>query len=168
HKQTDTNALISIYGGKITTYRKLAEAVMEKLQSFLPEASRPWTSKLPLPGSQFTGQTLDDIQQEIRKHYPWLTPDEVERFSRSYGVLCFEFLKGKTAHAHMGKYFGAGLFSAEVDYLIAQEWATCADDVLFRRTKLGLFLTDSEQAQVERYVQQKLQKQPIILNSLQP
>jgi glycerol-3-phosphate dehydrogenase len=165
HKQTESNALISIYGGKITTYRKLAEAVMDKLQTFLPEASRPWTAKCPLPGSQFTGQTLADIQQEIRKQFPWLTPDEVERFSRSYGLLCFEFLKGKTAHAHLGKYFGAGLFSAEVDYLMSQEWAHTADDVLFRRTKLGLFLTDSEQAHIESYMQQKRQQRiPAELN----
>jgi glycerol-3-phosphate dehydrogenase len=155
HKQTERNALISIYGGKITTYRKLAEAVMEKLQSFLPEASRTWTANSPLPGSSHMGQTLVEIQAQIKTHYPWLTPDEIERFSRSYGLLCFQFLKGKTAHAHMGKYFGAGLFAAEIDYLITEEWASNADDVLFRRTKLGLFLTDTEQAKVSAYIQQK-------------
>lgn len=158
HKQTETNALISIYGGKITTYRKLAEAVMAKLQVFLPEASRPWTAKSPLPGSQFTGQTQAEIQHDIKKQFPWLTPDEVARFSKSYGLLCLEFLMGKTAHADMGDYFGAGLFAAEIDYLITHEWANSAEDVLFRRTKLGLFLTDSEKQQVESYIQQKLSR----------
>lgn len=161
HQQTESNALISIYGGKITTYRKLAEAVMAKLQSFLPEASPAWTAKSPLPGSQFTGQSQAEIQLEIKAQFPWLTPDEIARFSKSYGLLCLEFLKGKTAHADMGSYFGAGLFAAEIDYLISNEWAFSAEDVLFRRTKLGLFLTDSEKQQVESYIQQKRSLQAI-------
>lgn len=161
HKQTETNALISIYGGKITTYRKLAEAVMAKLHNFLPEASRPWTASSPLPGSQFTGQTQTEILDEIKTQFPWLTSDEAARFSKSYGLLCLSFLKGKTAHADLGTYFGAGLFSAEIDYLISEEWANNAEDVLFRRTKLGLFLTDSEKQEVENYIQQKLNRKPV-------
>ena len=158
HKQTEGNALISIYGGKITTYRKLAEAVMEKLQAFLPDASRAWTASTPLPGSSHMGQTLGEIQHEIRVQHPWLTPSEVERFSKSYGLLCLDFLRGKTTHYSLGKYFGAGLFAAEIDYLITQEWACNADDVLFRRSKLGLFLNDAEITEVADYIQQKLAK----------
>jgi len=156
HKQTEQNALISIYGGKITTYRKLAEAVMEKLQAFLPEASRPWTASSPLPGSGHMGQTLDEIQHDIRVQHPWLTPSEVERFSKSYGLSCLDFLRGKTTHYSLGKYFGAGLFSTEIDYLIEHEWACTAEDVLFRRSKLGLFLNEAEKAEVAAYIEQKL------------
>ncbi len=161
HKQSEHNALVSIYGGKITTYRKLAEAVLDKLHDFIPEASRAWTAKCAMPGSAFIGQTLAEIQTEIKKSHPWLNTSEIERFSKSYGLLCFEFLKGKSSHADMGPYFGAGLFAAEIDYLIQQEWAHSADDILLRRTKLGLFLNAEEKAHVAEYIIQKTQKKPI-------
>ena len=152
HKQSDKNTLISIYGGKITTYRKLAEAVMEKLAPFIPEASRAWTSTEALPGSDRVGQTLEDIKNKIRHNHTWLTQSEVERFSRSYGILCLEFLNGKKSHKDMGEYFGGELFAAEVNYLLDSEWATTAEDILWRRTKLGLILTMAQQETLANYI----------------
>lgn len=153
HKQSEHNALISIYGGKITTYRKLSEAVMEKLSPFIPEASRAWTVSEASPGSEFLGQTLEEIKAIIRAKHNWLTHTEVERYSKSYGLLCLTFLDGKTSHKDLGQYFGSELFAAEIDYLMDNEWAYYAQDALFRRTKLGLFLNTSEIEIVERYMQ---------------
>lgn len=155
HEQTNQNALISIYGGKITTYRKLSEAVLSKLAPFIPLASRSWTSQEASPGSDFYGQTVDQIKQIIREKHAWLTHTEVERFSKSYGLLCLKFLDGKTSHKELGQYFGAELFAAEIDYLMDHEWATCTSDILLRRTKLGLFLSEEEKSQVEHYVQNR-------------
>tara|TARA_R110002072_G_scaffold154_1_gene955 strand:- start:8532 stop:10136 length:1605 start_codon:yes stop_codon:yes gene_type:complete len=155
HKQSDKNALISIYGGKITTYRKLAEAVLEKLAPFIPEASDPWSAFEPLPGSSRLGQSLHDIKIQIRHTHTWLTHTEVDRFAKSYGLLCLEFLKGKTSHQDLGQYFGAELFASEVEYLMDHEWANTPEDILFRRTKLGLFLSDTEKQALTAYIKHK-------------
>lgn len=155
HKQGERNALISIYGGKITTYRKLAEAVIEKLVPFLPETSKAWTSTEALPGCDRVGQSLTDIKNKIHHNHAWLTLTEVERFSRSYGLLCLEFLSGKESHSDMGENFGGELFSAEVDYLLESEWATTAEDILWRRTKLGLVLTVPQKKNLTDYISQR-------------
>jgi glycerol-3-phosphate dehydrogenase len=155
HIQSEKNALISIYGGKITTYRKLAEAVMEKISPFVPEASRAWSALEPLPGSEHFGQSANEIKAKIRQSYVWLTHSEVQRYSKSYGLLCFKFLEGKTSHKDLGQYFGGELYAAEVDYLIEYEWAKTAEDVLLRRTKLGLFLSNEEQDSVKAYISVK-------------
>ena len=160
HKQSDLNSLISIYGGKITTYRKLAEAVMEKLAPFTPKASRSWTSNEPLPGSDRMGQSLSDIKNKIRHTHTWLTQTEVDRFAKSYGLLCLDFLIGKESHSDMGQDFGAELFAAEVDYLLDDEWATEAEDILWRRTKLGLILTTEQQENLVNYIYQRKTHSP--------
>lgn len=155
HIQSDQNALISIYGGKITTYRKLAEAVLDKLARFIPKATIEWTANTPLPGSESFGQTLNDIQSKISQSHNWLTKTEVNRFARTYGLLSLKFLNGKNSHTDMGEYFGAGLFAAEIDYLIESEWAVEAEDILWRRTKLGLILTTEEQERLSGYLRTK-------------
>lgn len=155
HIQSETNALISIYGGKITTYRKLSEAVLNKLSPFIPNASKAWSASEPLPGSDRLGQTLNDIKIKIRHSHVWLTQTEIDRFARSYGLLCLNFLKGKTTHKDLGQYFGAELFAAEVDYLLDYEWATSIEDILWRRTKLGLFLSKEEQIVLSEYIKNR-------------
>ena len=155
HKQSEQNALISIYGGKITTYRKLSEAVLEKLAPFIPNATKPWTASEPLPGSDKIGQSLNEIKMKIRHTHVWLTHTEIDRFAKSYGLLCLEFLKDKTSHRDLGQYFGAELFASEVDYLLNHEWAHTAEDILLRRTKLGLFLTEDEKKILGEYIKQK-------------
>ncbi len=157
HIQSERNALISIYGGKITTYRKLAEAVMNKLSPFIPDASRAWSAHTPLPGSETFGQSLNEIKNKIRHTHVWLTQTLIDRYASSYGLLCLEFLKDKQTHKDLGQYFGAELFAAEVDYLLDCEWATTAQDILWRRTKLGLFLTVEEQSNLETYILDRMQ-----------
>jgi len=153
---SENNALISIYGGKITTYRKLSESVLLKLNPFLPKATKSWTINSPLPGSAKYGQTLDEIQRLISTQHPWLDSKLLTRFSKSYGLMCLGFLSNKTSTASLGVNFGADLYQSEIDYLIEHEWATCANDVLWRRTKLGLFLTTEQIMQVEFYIQEKM------------
>lgn len=155
HKQTEQNALLSIYGGKITTYRKLAEAALNKLSPFIGQSSSNWTATRPLPGADHYGQTLNDLKLKIRHHFVWLTQTQVDRFAKSYGTLCFEFLNGKFSHKDLGEYFGGELFAAEVDYLLDSEWATTAEDILWRRSKLGLFLSKDEQAHLQNYIENR-------------
>lgn len=151
HQESESNALLSIYGGKITTYRKLSEAVLNKLSPFINELGKPWTADEPMPGVQFVGQTREQIEQAIKKKAPWLTHTLVQRYLKSYGTLCFSFLANKQGMSDMGEYFGADLFSAEVDYLIEHEWARSAEDILWRRSKLGLFLNEEEISKLKLY-----------------
>ena len=149
---SENNALISIYGGKITTYRKLSESVLHKLTPFLPNIGSPWTAGTPLPGTSNYGQTLDEIQRNIQSQHPWLEKKLLERLSKNYGLMCLSFLANKPSTELLGIHFGANLYQAEVDYLIAHEWASTASDILWRRTKLGLFLTSEQVKQLETYV----------------
>jgi glycerol-3-phosphate dehydrogenase len=138
------NALLSIYGGKITTYRKLAEAALNILKPYLPEHAGEWTQHSPLPGADCPKQGLEDIQATISKTAPWLDSSSLRRFSTSYGLLCLEFLSGLNCPSELGEDFGAGLRQVEVDYLIHKEWACSAEDILWRRTKLGLKFTKEQ------------------------
>jgi glycerol-3-phosphate dehydrogenase len=153
---SEKSALISIYGGKITTYRKLSEAVLLKLKPFLSENTKPWTTNSPLPGAAHYGQTLNEIQYKISTHHPWLSKELLTRLSKSYGLLCLDFLLQKTSKESLGYHFGANLYQTEIDYLIENEWACCADDILWRRTKIGLFLSPGQSKQVEQYVKEKI------------
>ena len=155
HAESPSNALISIYGGKITTYRKLSEAVLLKLSPYIHKKSEPWTSGSPLPGADSYGQTLEQIYVSLKEQFYWLDEKLLKRYSKSYGLLCKQFLEGKTSFSQMGQYFGANLYAAEVDYLIEHEWATTADDILLRRSKLALFLTEQQKIEVEEYIEKK-------------
>ncbi len=154
--QSPVNALISIYGGKITTYRKLSESVLLKLKPFLPGDMKEWTADSPLPGANKFGQTIEEIQSLISNKHPWLDTKQLQRYSKSYGLSCLDFLENKTFPEALGINFGSDLYQTEVDYLIENEWACTAEDILWRRTKLGLFLTEHESKLVENYVQEKL------------
>lgn len=156
HEETENNALLSIYGGKITTYRKLSEAVMKKIAPYIGEHGKSWTATEPMPGVQFTGQTRQQLQDAIEKKAPWLSNSLVTRYLKAYGTLCFNFLANKEGMNDMGEYFGAGLFAAEVDYLIEQEWARSVEDILWRRSKLGLFLKPEEVEKLQQYVKLRL------------
>ena len=153
------NALLSIYGGKITTYRKLAEAALETLKPYLPEHAGEWTQHSPLPGADCPRQELSDIQASISKAVPWLDSSSLKRFSSSYGLLCLEFLSGLNRPSELGEDFGAGLREVEVDYLIQKEWACSAEDILWRRTKLGLKFTQEQVDTLELHVALAIMKE---------
>ncbi|WP_110689328.1 glycerol-3-phosphate dehydrogenase [Salinicola endophyticus] len=142
--------LLSIFGGKITTYRKLAEAALRKLQPLLPEMRAAWTAEATLPGGDIVGR--EAFADRLQRDYPYLPAAWAERFASSYGSLCLRFLDGVTRREEMGEEFGGGLTRAEVDYLIAHEWARTADDILWRRTKLGLVLTPAQVETLNAYL----------------
>ncbi len=143
--------LLTVYGGKITTYRRLAESVLHKLAPLFPDMAGDWTGKATLPGGNFTSQHA--LSDQLAGDYPWLTPSLRERWVRQYGMLVNDLLAGVTDLTELGTEIGPGLFAREVDYLYDREWARTADDVLWRRTKLGLWFDDAARATLEAYLQ---------------
>lgn len=154
--------LLNVFGGKITTYRKLAEHAVDKLASCFPRAKKAWTKTALLPGGTFGSQTA--LVSLLMKEYTWLPKDVAQRYARQYGMLCKKFLKSATSPDSMGIDFGAGLFQAEVDYLIEQEWAMTLEDIIWRRTKHGLRLSFEQQSTLESYILTKVRQ----LNSDKP
>jgi len=150
------SAFISIYGGKITTYRKLANAVMAQLQRYVPNLQEEWTERHPLIGNSKLGMTRQGITDHLTSHYPWLTSSLVRRYASSYGLLAENFLTGRESINELGQDFSNGLYQAEVDYLIKEEWARNAKDILLRRTKLGYQFSDSQEKTLRTYIQSYL------------
>lgn len=134
--------LLSVFGGKVTTYRKLAEAAVNQLENYFPQMGKPWTAFARLPGGDF--DTQQNLRLALQQKYPWLPSEIVKRYVRSYGTLSHQILSGCSCLEQMGEHFGAGLYQLEVEYLISNEWALEVEDILWRRTKLGLFLSSEQ------------------------
>ena len=140
--------MLSIFGGKITTYRKLAEHAMAELAPFFPQARGAWTAGADLPGGD-----MDDFERflaHLTQDHPEVAPDLLRRLARAYGTRVHRILDGG-----LGEDLGGGLFTAEVDYLVAQEWAKTAEDVLYRRSKMGLHVPEGTEAQLAAYLANK-------------
>ncbi|MFQ6024013.1 MAG: glycerol-3-phosphate dehydrogenase, partial [Acidiferrobacterales bacterium] len=155
---TGNAPVLTVYGGKITTYRRLAEHVLEKLNPFFPDMKPAWTASTPLPGGDIPHGDFDAFVRQLGQDYPQLPQFLLEALSRRHGTRCIEILRGAHVVDALGQHFGAGLYAREVDYLIDHEWARTAEDVLWRRTKIGLHMTDEERASVVEYVAR--QRQP--------
>lgn len=145
--------LLSVFGGKITTFRALAEDATNQLASFLPGTGGPWTGQLVLPGGDFSHHA--GLEAKLIQEYAWLPLPLARRYVRSYGTLCRQFLQGCQGLEDLGAHLGAGLYGAEVDYLMQQEWARTADDILWRRTKLGLAFNDARQQRLQEYLRSR-------------
>ncbi len=145
--------LLSVFGGKITTYRRLAEDAIERLAPYLkPLCARRWTATAPLPGGDIKDGDIGQFLRTLRGKYPWLDAATVGRLACAYGTRAALIL-GKARRADdLGIDFGAGLFQAEIDYLIGQEFALTAEDILRRRSKLVLHLSPAKRARVSAYV----------------
>ena len=149
--------LLSVFGGKITTYRKLAEAAMEKLEPFFEGLSGEWTAEAALPGAE--GWTsMDDLIEKIQQQVQGISMALAKRWAHSYGTRVWVMLAGRHLIEQFGQAFGHELFQHEVDYLYQAEWAMEADDILWRRTKLGLQFSTTEKAALESYLAKKKQK----------
>ena len=144
--------LINIFGGKITTYRRLAEKILEIIGETIGVRGAQWTAQTPLPGGDFLNGDIDAFTRDLRAQKPFLSEALARRFARSYGSLCLEFLGGAQSLADLGPDFGAGLTRAEIDYLVEREWALTAEDILWRRTKLGLRCPPSTAAEIDAYL----------------
>jgi glycerol-3-phosphate dehydrogenase len=144
--EPDRPALLSIFGGKITTYRKLAEHALAKLAPFFPGLGPAWTATTPLPGGDLPDADFDSWLADFRRRFSWLPADLAHHYCRLYGTRAGALLEGCGSPADLGRHFGARLYEREARYLIEREWALTADDVLERRTKHGLHLSPGERA----------------------
>ncbi|SFJ03191.1 glycerol-3-phosphate dehydrogenase [Jannaschia pohangensis] len=144
--------LLNIFGGKITTFRKLAGHAMDKIETYLPTKSGPWTHDAPLPGGDFPvdGQKAQVVK--LKAAYPFLTDHWALRLVRAYGTEADLVLGDATSAEDLGRDFGATLTEAEVIWLMEQEWARTAQDILWRRTKLGLRVTTAQVAALDDFM----------------
>lgn len=149
----DGAPILNIFGGKITTYRHLAEAAVDLLATRLsfPKNQR-WTASKTLPGGNFTIDAIAAERDRLRQTYPFLESDWADRLFKSYGLDCYTILGEAASLTDCGQHFGHGLTEREVDYLVHNEWARTAEDILWRRGKLGLRMNQQEQLQLENHL----------------
>ena len=143
-------ALLTVFGGKITTYRRLAEEVMAKLAPFFPGMKGDWTAGEALPGGEV--RHFNAFRDEMRESYPGLGRDLVEGVVRRHGSRAPQVLGHARSIAELGRHFGAGLTEREVEYLVAEEWGVESADILWRRTKCGLHMSADERAAVDAFM----------------
>lgn len=145
--------LLNVFGGKITTYRKLAEEALAKLLPFFPAARPDWTARAPLPGGDFPHDGVAALTARLRAEHPFLAPAHAARLIRAYGTEAWDVLAGAKTAADLGRDFGATLTEAELRWQMRHEYARHAADVVWRRTKLGLRLSPDQIAAVEAFMQ---------------
>ena len=133
------SAILSVLGGKITTYRKLAEQAVSKLDTIFNTGKAAWTATAALPGGDIANADIDAFIIKTTQTYPWLPEELIHRYARAYGTRLSVLLDGATSLDGMGAQFCPGLYEREVRYLVDHEWAEAAEDILWRRTKLGLY-----------------------------
>jgi glycerol-3-phosphate dehydrogenase len=152
--------MLSVFGGKITTYRRLAEHALEKLSPYLPQMSAAWTERAALPGGDIPGADFSLFLQELRRRRPWLPKAVAHGYARRYGTRVENLLNGAKSISDLGRRFGGTLYEREARFLAEEEWATDAEDILERRTKHALHLTDKERADFTAWFQM-LTPQPV-------
>ena len=148
--------VLSIFGGKLTTYRRLAEHALDMLAPFLPAAAAPWSASAPLPGGDLPGGDFAAFLVGVRARWPFLPADVAERMAHAYGSRIAQVLGEAADWGVLGEDFGCGLTEAEVRYLVTQEWARSVDDILWRRTKLGLFAGDDTRHRLGEWLRSHL------------
>jgi glycerol-3-phosphate dehydrogenase len=144
--------VLNIYGGKITTYRRLAEAALEKLAPHFPKLGKPWTLSAALPGGDFPVSGFAAEVERLQAACPSCGPAHARRLVRSYGTRARRIVDGVKSQADWGETFGADLTEREVRYLAEYEWARSAEDILWRRSKLGLRLSESEAGHLDAWM----------------
>jgi glycerol-3-phosphate dehydrogenase len=148
----DAPGLINIFGGKLTTYRRLAEEAVDKACGMLKSTEGSWTEGVPLPGGEFPPDSLDTEIALLRDAFPWLLRAHSERLFRTYGTRAHRILRRAADYDDLGRCFGADLYEREVEYLTENEWALTAKDVIWRRTKLGLRFSRGETSSLENWL----------------
>ena len=153
----DDNAgapLLNIFGGKITTYRKLAEAAMVKIAPCLGNSHGAWTADAPLPGGDFAPDRVDALVEKLRATYAFLDQGWALRLIRAYGTEAFDVLGNAQNITDLGAHFGNTVTAAELDWAIAREWVGTGEDFLWRRTRLGLVMSDTEAEAVDAHIRE--------------
>ncbi len=153
----ETGALLNVFGGKITTYRHLAEGALAKIESVLGKRGSAWTHNAALPGGDFPMDGFDALVTLLRTRALKIAPATIRRLARAYGTEARAIL----AQGDLGHIFGADLGEQEVLFLMKNEWARTADDILWRRSKLGLRFSEGEVAALTRYMEDALKRQDI-------
>lgn len=149
---TDGAPLLNVFGGKLTTYRRLGEEAVDQLADMLSPRSKAWTGRPghPLPGGE--RRDIDALQRELQQVHPWLPEKLAWRLGHNYGTRSTTLLGNATSLTDLGQHFGADLYQAEVDYLCEHEYAMAAEDILWRRSKLGLRVDDAGVARLAAYL----------------
>ncbi|MGH6914607.1 MAG: glycerol-3-phosphate dehydrogenase C-terminal domain-containing protein, partial [Geminicoccales bacterium] len=144
--------LLSVFGGKITTYRKLAEHALDKLKPVMRFEAGAWTGTAPLPGGDMPGADFDAFLAGVRREHPWLPADLARRYARAYGTRTLRILDGARDLGGLGEHLGEGVYEAEVEHLVRNEWAQTEEDILWRRSKLGLHVGDPTAARLRAWL----------------
>ena len=150
----DGAPVLSVFGGKLTTYRKLAEHALKHLQGRFPAMGAPWTHVAPLPGGDLGGG-MSGLQDELGRGFGFVPPAHLAGIARRHGSLARAWLAGCESLADLGTHFGAGLYAREIDHMLAAEWARSGDDVLYRRSKTGLQMNATDRERVGAYIEEK-------------
>ena len=155
----DTNGapLLNVFGGKITTYRRLAESALAKLTPYFPQATGPWTARVAMPGGDFPHDGVPALTASLKSSYPFLSDYHAARLIRAYGTEAVLVLGNAKTTDDLGLHFGATLTESEVRWLMTREYAHAAADVVWRRTKLGLRMTPDEIAALDAFMGQRAQ-----------
>ncbi len=154
----DGPALLNVFGGKITSYRHLSQSAVDKLAPRVPSLSGGhWTADAPLPGGDFPVTGAAALKTQYAEQYPFLDPASLDRITKAYGTHAQIWLGDAKSLADLGQNFASGLSAAEVDYLIGHEWAQTAEDILWRRSKLGLHFSADQTQQLSQYLTQRHQ-----------
>ena len=153
HLDPSPAPMLSVYGGKLTTYRRLAEQAVDMLAGPLRVKGSRWTADAPLPGGNVPGADIDAFTAQCAQRYSWLPERLLRHFIRHYGTEIHTLLAGRSSTDDLGEHFGAGLCAAEVAYLVEHEWARTAEDILWRRTRKGLGVSASGAARLRAYLQ---------------
>jgi glycerol-3-phosphate dehydrogenase len=156
----DRPPILSVFGGKITTYRKLAEHALDKLAPFFPRMRPAWTATATLPGGDIPGADFARFHSELEARWPDLPAEVLEHLARLYGSDAVRLLDGVRSLGDLGRHFGGTLYEREAVWLIEQEWAVDAEDILSRRTKHGLHLDSAERRAFTAWLTQRAKVRP--------
>lgn len=148
----DQAKIVNVFGGKITTYRRLSESMVEKIEALLEKKGQAWTASAPLPGGNIALDDWEDFRSSIEAQFAGLPRSLLDRLIRHYGTKTTVILGKAKDVGDLGQHFGADLYEAEVRFLIDQEWARSAADVLWRRTKLGLRMDKASVRELDRWM----------------
>ena len=155
--------LLHVFGGKITTFRKLAEHALQRLSDYFPQMGNAWTRDAVLPGGDIPDADFETFSQQLKLHYPWLPRALRKHYTRLYGSRSELVLGKATSLEELGRHFGGELYEAEVRYLVSREWAQQPQDILLRRTKHGLHLSQEQQQQFTTWFNDQFVSQPVRL-----
>lgn len=148
--------ILHIFGGKITIYRELAERGLDRLKPYYRQMTGSWTGKVPLPGGDMPDADFEAFEADLARHWPWKPADLSHHYARLYGTRAARIVGSSESFADLGRHFGGLFYQVEADYLIAEEWAATADDILTRRTKHGLKLSAAETESFRQWMSERV------------